>query len=439
MKKIISLLLILTTFFTYAQQTASNLSVSLKQAIDVGLKNRYDVQAQKYNVAVANNSISKTKKEWVPDVSGSAMARYNPQIQATYIPGGFFSPNPGLVALGAKSVSVFGLDLNQNIFKPAITTDVKIAKNNLAIQQEKNKQAENNIKEEIIKSYLNVLLKELQAKISANDEQRYKEYLEVAEGKFKVGTLIENDYLKAKLDYENAKLETAKAKQSYSLTVENIKYQINVPVETQLQLTDSLNSLFVASEQLATKGDASNRTEIKQLILQQEANKLWVSKNRQNALPSLGFFANYSQQFTYTNFDYGLHQWWSPFNYLGLKLSVPITSNFKNYNSIQEYKFKSQQTDLTLKQKTADINYEIQKTSTELNNASKNMQTTKSNYELSQVIYQNQKQQYKIGSLLYSSLLDTDRTLSTTEQNYIKAVYDYLLATVNYQKALGNY
>jgi outer membrane protein len=439
MKKIIPLLLVLASLYTYAQQAASNLSVSLKQAIDVGLKNRYDVQAQKYNVAVANNSISKTKKEWVPDLSGSAMARYNPQIQATYIPGGFFSPNPGLVALGAKSVSVFGLDLNQNIFKPAITTDVKIAKNNLAIQQEKNKQNENNIKEEIIKSYLNVLLKELQAKISANDEQRYKEYLEVAEGKFKVGALIENDYLKAKLDYENAKLETAKAKQSYNLAIDNIKYQINVSVETQVQLTDSLNSLFVASEQLTTKGDASNRTEIKQLILQQEANKLWVSKNRQNALPSLGFFANYSQQFTYTNFDYGLNKWWSPFNYLGLKLSVPITSNFKNYNNIQEYKFKSQQTDLTLKQKTADINYEIQKTSTELSNASKNMQTTKSNYELSQVIYQNQKQQYKIGSLLYSNLLDTDRTLSATEQNYIKAVYDYLLATVNYQKALGNY
>src|SRR6185437_5069 len=279
MKKIISLLLVLTSVFTYAQQTTNNVSVSLKQAIDAGLKNRYDIQAQKYNVAVANNSISKTKKEWIPDVSGSALARYNPQIQATYIPGGFLGPSPpSLVALGAKSVSVFGLDLNQNIFKPAITTDVKIAKNNLAIQQEKNKQDENNIKEEIIKSYLNVLVKELQAKISTNDEQRYKEYLEVAEGKFKLGSLIENDYLKAKLDYENAKLETAKAKQSYSLAIDNVKYQINVPIETQVQLTDSLNSLFVASEQLATKGDANNRTEITQLVLQQEANKLWISK-----------------------------------------------------------------------------------------------------------------------------------------------------------------
>ncbi|HTA61342.1 MAG TPA: TolC family protein [Bacteroidia bacterium] len=438
MKKIILIVLVALSVSAFAQQPESNLSVSLKQAMDAGLKNRYDVQSQKYNLAVANNMVSKSKKEWIPDISGSANARYSPQLQATYIPAGFISSNPALVALGAKSVSVFGLDLNQNIFKPAITTDVKIAKNNLAIQQEKNKQDENTIKEEIVKAYLNVLLKDLQAKITANDEQRYKEYLEVAEGKLKLGTLIENDFLKAKLDYENAKLETAKAKQSYDLAVNNIKYQINVPVETQLMLTDSLNSLFVASDQLATKGDASNRTEIKQLMLQQEGNRLEINKNRQNALPSLNFFANYSQQFTYTNFDYGLHQWWSPFNYMGLKLSVPITANFKNHNSIQEYKFKSMQTDLILKQRTADINFEIQKASTDLSNAYKNMQTTKSNYELSQVIYQNQKQQYKIGSLLYSNLLDTDRTLSTTEQNYIKAVYDYLLANINFQKAIGN-
>jgi len=47
------------------------------------------------------------------------------------------------------------------------------------------------------------------------------------------------------------------------------------------------------------------------------------------------------------------------------------------------------------------------------------MQTSKSNYDLSRVIYENQKQQYNLGSLQYSNLLDTDRSLNTTEQNYI--------------------
>jgi outer membrane protein len=439
MKKIILILLSVAFFWGYAQQPASNLTLGVQQAIDLGLKNRYDVQAHKYNLAVADNKVSKSKKEWIPDISGNGNMRYSPQLQATYIPAGFFGPNAGLIALGAKSTSVFGLDLNQPIFKPGITTDVKIAKNNLAIEQEKNKQDENNIREQIAFAYLNVLLKDLQNKITSDDEQRYKEYEQVAKGKMQAGTLIENDYLKSKLDYENAKVETLKAKQNLQLALDNVKYQINVPVETQLTLTDTLNSPNLTMSQLPTKGDVNNRTEIKQLILQQQNNKLEVNKTRQNALPSLAFYANYSQQFTYTNLDYGLKQWWSPFNYLGLRLNVPITSNFKNHNGIQEYKIKSLQTDLDLKQKTADVNYEIQKTSTELSNALQNMKTTKSNYDLSKIIYENQKQQYNLGSLQYSNLLDTDRSLNTTEQNYIKAVYDYLLANINYQKAIGNY
>jgi len=440
MKKIIILLLFIASVSAYAQQqAANNLSLGVQQALDMGLKNRYDVQSKKYNLAIADNKVNKSKKEWIPDISGSGNARYSPQLQGTYIPGGFFGANPEIVALGAKSTAIFGLDLNQNIYKPGITTDVKLAKNSLALEQEKNKQDENTIREQIAFAYLNVLLRDLQNKIAGNDEQRYKEYAEVAEGKYKTGTLIENDYLKAKLDYENAKVETLKAKQNYDLALDNVKYQINVPVETQLTLSDTLNSPNLTMSQLPTKGDASNRTEIKQLILQQEANKLEVNKNRQNALPSLAFFANYSKQFTYTNLDYGLSKWWTPFNYLGVRLSVPITANFKNYNSIKEYRFKSMQTDLDIKQRTADINYEIQKTSTELSNSLKNMQTTKSNYDLSKIIYTNQKQQYNLGSLLYGNLLDTERSLSAAEQNYIKAVYDYLIANINYQKAIGNY
>lgn len=97
MKKSVYIILLSVVYsFSQAQQNtqpttnASALSVGLKQAIEVGLKNRYDVQSHKYKAAIASTEVNKSKKEWVPDISGSAMARYNPQIQATYIPGGFF-------------------------------------------------------------------------------------------------------------------------------------------------------------------------------------------------------------------------------------------------------------------------------------------------------------------------------------------------------------
>jgi outer membrane protein TolC len=137
--------------------------------------------------------------------------------------------------------------------------------------------------------------------------------------------------------------------------------------------------------------------------------------------------------------NYSLGQWWSSFNYVGLRLSVPISGNIKNQNVIEEQRYRALQTDLDLKQKEADINYEVQKAATELGNAQQNMDATKKNYDLSKQVYENQKAQYTLGSRQYIELLETDRSLNMAEQNYIKAVYDYLISSVNYQKAMGNY
>lgn len=437
MKKIITGALLFATVLSFGQEQSMRLG--LQQAIELGLKNRYDLQSKKYNLALAGSEVNKVKKEWIPEISGSGNMRYSPEIQATFIPGGFFSPNPSLVSFGAKSMAVFGLDLNQNIYRPGITTDVKIAKNNAALAEEQTRQDENAVKEQIVFSYLNVLLKNLQAKIAADEEERYKEYSGVAEGKYKLGTMIESDYLKAKLDYENAKVETQKAKQNYELALVNLKYQANIPVETEILMTDSVDSPALNKFQIESHPDASNRTEIKQLVLKQEGARLQLSKARQYALPSLALYGNYSKQFTYSNLDYTLPQWWSSFNFVGLRISVPITANLKNYNNITEQKIRSKQTELELKQKMADVSYEIRKATTELNNAQQNMLTTKSNYDLSKKVYENQKQQYTLGSRQYLELLDTDRALSLAEQNYIRAVYDFLISNVNYQKAIGNY
>jgi outer membrane protein TolC len=42
-----------------------------------------------------------------------------------------------------------------------------------------------------------------------------------------------------------------------------------------------------------------------------------------------------------------------------------------------------------------------------------------------------------LGVFRYSDLLDTEKSLSNAEQNYIKAVYDYLIAQLQYEKAVG--
>lgn len=88
-----------------------------------------------------------------------------------------------------------------------------------------------------------MLFKRLQYQIAENEEARFKEYEELAAGKYKMGTLIENDHLHAKLDYKNAKVKTAMVSQNDSLAMDYLKYQINIPEEDILTLSDSIETI----------------------------------------------------------------------------------------------------------------------------------------------------------------------------------------------------
>jgi len=339
-----------------------------------------------------------------------------------------------------KNNTAFALDLNYTVYKPGLYTDIKIASNDLALEREKSNQSDINIKVEIAEAYDNVLLKSLQYEIARKNKNRYKEYYNLANGKYSKGALLESDMQLAELDYKNAKANAEKQKQNYFLSMQNLKYKINVPLLSVILLTDSLQS----SMETITSSDISNqaivnRSEIKQLRIQQVGHELELKKARQSYLPTLSLFTNYTQFFQSETFNYFDNFFWSPVSSIGVKLSVPIFGSFKNTNQVKEFNLKLAQTYLEMKQKITDVQYEVQEALTKLNNAKQNLTVANDNYILSEKVYELKKQQYSLGSFSYEKLLDTEKSLSTTEQEYITDVYDFLIAKINYQKATGSY
>jgi len=436
--KIIFTIAFLFTVKAYSQTIAPQ-KISLAQAFELGIKNRYDAQGNKINVDIINNAIQKAEKEWLPDISASPSVRYNTQLQKMIFPDGFGENNqPMTIEMGTKNQTLLSFDLTQNVFKPGISADIKIARNDALLEQEKNNEKTINIKQTIAEAYLNTILKKLQLNLLDSSASRYAQYYKLADDKHKLETLILNDLLKTKLDYESAKVAAQKAAQNYNLAMMQLKYQLNISSEQQIILTDSIESLQKDDVINSDSTNISGRTEIKQLMLQIQSNKLQLRKSRQYFLPTISLVANYTYEFQYDNFDYGKSNTWSPFNYVSLKLSLPLTGNIKNHNTIKEYHLKLEQNNFQLLQKQNDIKYESEKVKTELLNAQTTMQSTKSNLELSTTVYQTQLEQFKLGTLTYSNILDTETSINTAGQNYVESVYNYLIARISYEKANGS-
>ena len=67
-----------------------------------------------------------------------------------------------MLALGAKSISVYGLELNQPLLDAGLGTDIKLARNSAGWEAERNRGKEIEIKQRVSEAYLNVLLRDLQ-------------------------------------------------------------------------------------------------------------------------------------------------------------------------------------------------------------------------------------------------------------------------------------
>lgn len=417
--------------------------LSLTEALEMGVKNRYDLQATQLNRELNANTFDKQRGTYLPTLTASGNVRYNTQLQTTAIPAGAF---PGVnearrLTLGLRNSTIFALDLTQPLYQPTNRTELALVRNDGALQREKDGQQQTNAKVRIAEAYLNVLLKDIQRGIARADEGRYGAYFGVSEGKYKLGTLLERDYLNARLDLQNSQLTAQKAEQDYRSAQAKLCYELNIPTDTTLVLTDRIDSTSVVDPRLPVASTgmlAPNRTELRQLDLQLENYSLQSQKVRDALKPSVSFYGNYSTQFLANDFDYFSNNWF-PFNYLGGQLSVPLTGQFTKRTNLKTYQLQASQTQLTRQQTEADITNEVRQAGADLSNAVRNWQSTQASLTVSRQLNQLQQDQYRLGTLLYTQVLDTEKSLQTAEQNYIEAVYNYLVAKLNYDKAMGLY
>ncbi|SFC00174.1 Outer membrane protein TolC [Flexibacter flexilis DSM 6793] len=431
------LLVLAASIGAHSQNT---LSLSMQEAQNLGLQNRYDVKAMRYDLELADKKIQEQKNNLLPDLKATGNIHYSPKIQATFIPPGFVGMTEGrLVALGAKSTSIFALELHQPLYNPSLNTNIQLAQSSKLIDEQQVHLQEIEIKKQISYSYLNVLLRQLQHDLAKEEERRFETYAKLAEGKHKNGTLVDNDFLRAKLDYENAQQQTQISKQNYDYSLQTLRYQLNVTDSTTLVLTDKLGVVSVTDVVAPDYAAADKRIEYQILSLEEKHNILQGKKQRQMVLPTLSFVANYSAQYLNAefNYDYTMGKWWSSFSGIGLQLSVPLTGQFTNRNHLQQISLESQKIRAKQEHQKQTTIHEIEQASSELANAAKNFGNAQKNYELAKQIFQNQQQQLQLGSFSYEKILNTESTVTNTEENYVLACYNYLVARLNYTVAVG--
>ncbi len=419
---------------------AQEYNLSLSEAIDIGLKNNIALKNQQLSVKLAENEEAKTRTKNLPQVTASFDARINTQLQTQVISpeatGGNPTADPIRAQFGTKYYNVLALNANQNIFNPGIRYDKKLNAERSELERLNLEKSETDAILSISEAYWDAAFKKVKWEASKlNYDVAHDKFLR-GKTQFNNGTKLKIDLDKERLDERNALQSYRNDSSQYQLAIRYLSNELNLPLTATLQLTEltgKSDGVEISIDDMNTANRVEVRTELRQLSIYE------LSKDQQKSSywPTVSLFGNYTLQQFNNSFDPTDGKFWTPYNYLGIRLEIPVFDGLLKQKNKQEFEYRIAQSNNNIAQLNQQIAYEIQSANWEYENAESNYKLASENYEIAKEILKTDLVRLEAGTILSVEAKNSEYAMLTAQTNYLNGLYQYLLARLRLQKALG--
>jgi outer membrane protein TolC len=426
-------------FGSLSAQSTAGYTFTLPQAIDYAFKNQAAVLNAQLDEQIAKNTVKQTTGIGLPQVSGSFSFQDFLKLPTSLLPGDFFG-QPGTqvpVQFGVKYQSAFGLEASQLLFDGSYLVGLQAAKTykELSIRNSKRTKIETAVA--VSKAYYSVLVSNEQLGLLDANLLRLHKSLHDIEAYYKNGLVEKVDVDRLHVLTNNLETERENVIRLLALNTNLLKFQMGMPIESKLTLSDSIKELSLTADVLVADSLAyRNRVEFSLGQTQKKLNELNLKRYRSEFLPSIVAFGSTSNSYQNNSFSQ-LYSTNYPTSLVGLKLSLPIISGGQRIYKIKNARLEVQKSANDLANLQNGINLEINQAKTSFLNGLQSLENQKRNMELSKEVLRISKVKYEqgVGSSLEVTAAET--SLKESQNNYINALYESLINKVNLDRALG--
>jgi outer membrane protein TolC len=174
------------------------------------------------------------------------------------------------------------------------------------------------------------------------------------------------------------------------------------------------------------------------LQTQKRINEYDLKRYRLAGIPTLSFTGAIGTNRASTEFDYfNLNNMWYGYGYVGLDLSIPIFSGFQRKHQVAQAKLNVKKTEIALEGLKQSIDLELSQSRSTLRNNLLSLQSQEENMQLAENVYNMTKKKYEQGVGSNLEVVNAESDLKQAQTNYFSALYDAIIAKIDYQKALG--
>lgn len=448
MKKILLILLLLlgTAFTGFAQQTPQNFS--LQDCINYAYQHQDSVVNAGLDVKSAEYKVKETIGTGLPQINGTAS--FQDYLRTPVSVGPDFSkgftapinPNAPLVPfpIGAvKYNNTYSLTATQLLFSGTFLVGLQAAKTYKELSQRSMTRSKIQINVNVTKAYYQVLVSNEQIKLLDANINQLKQQLDQTVQENKQGFVEKIDVDRLTVQYNNLVTSRENTIRSLVLNYQLLKFQMGMPIQQDITLTDKLESVNLDQQLTQNTGDTTfyrNRIEYNLLETNLKLNQLDVKSKKAAFLPTLSANAGFADVYQENNMRF-LYDHPYPYSYIGLSLNVPIFNGGQRKYQLKESQITVLKSQNDLENIKNAISLEASSSRVTFQNSLESLNNQKRSRELAEEVLNVSKIKYQqgVGSSIEVTQAQTD--LESADNQYIQALYNALISKVDMDKAYG--
>ena len=333
-----------------------------------------------------------------------------------------------------------GLSVNQILFDPQVFVGLQARKTFLEQTQINIEVEETGVKESVSKAYFAVLISEKQLTYIQESIKRLEKLSNDMNIMYKNGFAEKLDIDRTNVNLNNTRTSENQLKIAIAIGYASLKAAMGLKQTDSLKLTDALTPERVKEGILDEGFSYDNRSEVRLLKKTIELQGYDVRRYKWMYAPSVSASYNLQrngQHNTTYEATTGKSWFWYNTNFIGLDVNVPIFDGFQKKNKIRQSQTNVEKTINTLEDTKKIVDMEIATSKNTLNTAILTMDAQEKNMELAQSVFNTVRKKYEQGIGSSFEVLQTDTDLQQSQSNYFRALYEAMIAKINYLKALG--
>lgn len=433
--------LLVATVLSASVLRAQTTTLTLDNAIEIGVKNNRDVQINKLNIEKAHAAVKEAIGTALPSVSLDATySRFFKQA-VFFLPEVFFNPqgDPNKLVpmkMGGANSYEAKASASQILFNSAVFTGIGASKIYLDVSKEQTKASVAKTISDIKKAFYGAVLAKEIILVLQQSLKTGESNLEVVRALNQEGMIAEFDVMQAEVQVGNLRPQIVQAEIGYKNAKEALKLLMNIDKSKDIEVEGSLptSEPGLDSDAVYIAEAEKNNFDLRTLALKKEVDRAMINIERSNYYPTVAAFSQYSfqgQSNTFSNFAN------AQIGVVGVNFSINLFNGMQTSRRVEQATVTQLQTeeqygqlrDYTAMQIRGRL-FEIDRIRTELESHDRNIALASRSLEIANVRYTE-----GVGSQL--EIINSDNALRVARMNRLQTVYQYVTAQTELEQLIG--